>query len=56
MSLLNRLAEPTGREMHFPTEPLRLVITQPVLEKGGAVQTSVNERFPKNQNQGNKHT
>lgn len=36
MSLLNGFTKPTSGEVHLPTEPLGLVITEPVLEKRGA--------------------
>lgn len=36
MGLLNSLAEATGGEVHFAAETLRLVITQPVLQKRSA--------------------
>lgn len=43
MSLLDRLTKSPSREMHLPTEPLRLVITKPVLKKGRAKQRSATE-------------
>lgn len=37
MSLLNCLAEPTSREVDLAAVALRLVITQPILQKRGAI-------------------
>lgn len=42
MSLLNGLAETSGREVDFTTEPLGLVIAQPVLKKRSAAKVRLN--------------
>lgn len=42
MSLLNGFTKATGGEVHLPTEPLGLVITQPVLQKRGAILSLAN--------------
>lgn len=41
MRLFNGLAESSGREVHLTTEPLRLIIAQPVLQERGAVIVSM---------------